>query len=139
MVGITLGSVESRALSDPTPEPAALSPAAERTAILALASGAFVMALNANVSAALLPFLQGDATKFPKSGFVASKSGRHTHVENPEFATPYDRLLKFSKRGTVVVTDSKFKKGHDEPYLANSRPLIAAGEHAPLRAEGNNW
>lgn len=43
-----------------TPEPPALPPARERLAILALSMGAFVMMLNANVLAALGPFLMLD-------------------------------------------------------------------------------
>ena len=57
-------TVESRALSDPSSHLPShrvqLSPGAERLAILALASGAFVMALNANVMAPLLPYLKSD-------------------------------------------------------------------------------
>lgn len=44
--------------TDSASSPVRLAPGPERMAILALASGAFVMALNANVMAALLPYLK---------------------------------------------------------------------------------
>ena len=62
MIGLVQGpgiGVESRPLPHPA-QPPLLTAGAERLAVLALAAGAFVMALNANVMAALLPYLEED-------------------------------------------------------------------------------
>lgn len=65
---------------DPSPDPPLqagyLPPAAERLAILALASGAFVMALNSNVMAALLPYMdQLPGVNKGNSGALVASAG----------------------------------------------------------------